>query len=273
MYQVQHPLNYVFSDRKRYNLKHKPIAKQHVISKLEKTENVSLPSKVDLREYVKQIYNQGTIGSCVAHSMAASINIDSNIKDMSANKLFNYATQDIAPSRLYIYWHARSVGSFPVTQDTGSTIHDGSMAMQKYRTCPESMWTYDVTKFTQQPDLDCYKVADSYPGIKIQQIDQDVDHIKQALNAKLPVAFGVVVHQSFMSADAARTGNIPIPGNNDQVMGGHAICMVGYDDSKKCFIFQNSWGPEWGDKGYGYIPYAYILNQQESGDFWTITFA
>lgn len=39
---------------------------------------------------------------------------------------------------------------------------------------------------------------------------------------------------------------------------GHAICVCGYDDSKKAFKFKNSWGPSWGDGGYAWLPYEYV---------------
>ena len=48
---------------------------------------------------------------------------------------------------------------------------------------------------------------------------------------------------------------------------GHAICVVGYSDPRQHFIFKNSWGEDWGDDGYGYIPYSYM--SMYSWDAWT----
>ena len=53
-------------------------------------------------------------------------------------------------------------------------------------------------------------------------------------------------------------------------MGGHAIAAVGYDDDKEYFIVRNSWGTEWGDNGYCYIPYTYLLNKNLANDFWKL---
>ena len=49
-----------------------------------------------------------------------------------------------------------------------------------------------------------------------------------------------------------------MPQKNENTLGGHAICAVGYDDKKQLIKFKNSWSTQWGNKGYGFLPYAYI---------------
>ena len=73
-----------------------------------------------------------------------------------------------------------------------------------------------------------------------------------------------------MSDEVAKTGIVPMPGPDDAPEGGHAILGVGYDDSKEALIIRNSWGTEWGLKGYFYMPYAYITYPNLASDFWTI---
>ena len=60
--------------------------------------------------------------------------------------------------------------------------------------------------------------------------------------------------------------------NNPNRVGGHALCIVGYDDNIAGGVFKiaNSWGKEWGDSGYFYMPYDFILNGDCASDFWTI---
>jgi len=53
------------------------------------------------------------------------------------------------------------------------------------------------------------------------------------------------------------------------VLGGHCVLAVGYDDLQNHFIARNCWGSEWGMKGYFTIPYAYLLDESLSDDFWT----
>ena len=55
------------------------------------------------------------------------------------------------------------------------------------------------------------------------------------------------------------------------MLGGHAIVIVGYDEEKRLFTFRNSWGEDWGDKGYGYLPYDYVCDKDLASDFWVIT--
>ena len=64
---------------------------------------------------------------------------------------------------------------------------------------------------------------------------------------------------------------MPIPNQGEELLGGHAVALVGFDDNRSVFIVRNSWGEEWGDKGYFYMPYEFILNPQFASDFWTIT--
>ena len=49
-----------------------------------------------------------------------------------------------------------------------------------------------------------------------------------------------------------------------------AVVGVGYDDAKQWFIVRNSWGNQWGLKGYFTLPYAYVTDENLASDFWTI---
>ena len=61
-----------------------------------------------------------------------------------------------------------------------------------------------------------------------------------------------------------------MPAASEQVLGGHAVVAVGYDDSQQRFIIRNSWGTGWGQQGYFTMPYAYLTERNLSSDFWTI---
>ena len=61
-----------------------------------------------------------------------------------------------------------------------------------------------------------------------------------------------------------------MPAPTEQVLGGHAVLAVGYNDVQQRFMVRNSWGPDWGMAGYFTIPYAYLANANLSDDFWTI---
>jgi len=61
-----------------------------------------------------------------------------------------------------------------------------------------------------------------------------------------------------------------MPKSNEQVVGGHAVVAVGYDEAKQWFLIRNSWGARWGLKGYFTMPYAYLTDRNLADDFWTI---
>ena len=94
--------------------------------------------------------------------------------------------------------------------------------------------------------------------------------MKGCLASGYPFVFGFTVYESFESSEVARTGDVPMPSAEEPVVGGHAVLAVGYDDEDAVFICRNSWGPAWGDAGYFYMPYAYLLDDNLSDDFWTI---
>ena len=62
-----------------------------------------------------------------------------------------------------------------------------------------------------------------------------------------------------------------MPSPRESVVGGHAVLAVGYDDRGSVFRMRNSWGTKWGMKGYFTMPYAYLLDENLSDDFWQIT--
>ena len=73
-----------------------------------------------------------------------------------------------------------------------------------------------------------------------------------------------------MSNNVARTGVMPYPNTKrERLLGGHAVLLVGYDKTKKVFIVRNSFGKNWGDKGYFYMPFD-IIRPEMSDDYWII---
>jgi C1A family cysteine protease len=85
-----------------------------------------------------------------------------------------------------------------------------------------------------------------------------------------PFVFGFTVYESFESNAVAQTGDMPMPKSGEKVVGGHAVLAVGFDNEDRVFIVRNSWGDGWGDAGYFYIPYAYLLDDNLADDLWTI---
>jgi C1A family cysteine protease len=85
-----------------------------------------------------------------------------------------------------------------------------------------------------------------------------------------PFVFGFSVYDAFESSGVAKSGVLEMPKPGEEVVGGHCVLAVGYDDDAGAFIVRNSWGSKWGKDGYFTMPYAYLLSEDLADDFWTI---
>jgi C1A family cysteine protease len=71
-----------------------------------------------------------------------------------------------------------------------------------------------------------------------------------------------------MTIAAMTTGTIPMPNTKrEQLMGGHAICLTGYNDTTSLFTFTNSWGTYTGISGRFTIPYNYVGSSALAGEY------
>jgi C1A family cysteine protease len=98
--------------------------------------------------------------------------------------------------------------------------------------------------------------------------------MKGCLISGYPFVVGIEIYSSFESQSVAKTGYVPMPNTlTEQFLGGHAIICLGYNDNLYggVWIMKNSWGSSWGDRGYFYLPYAYLTSNSLAGDLWKIT--
>ena len=94
--------------------------------------------------------------------------------------------------------------------------------------------------------------------------------MKTCLAEGFPFVFGFAVYESFEAPEVAKTGVVVMPGKNEDLLGGHAVLAVGYDDTTQRILVKNSWGTKWGMRGYFTMPYAYVSNRELADDFWVI---
>jgi C1A family cysteine protease len=221
----------------------------------------ALPARVDLRPVCPpEVYDQGQLGSCTANAIAAAIEFD---------RMKQNLTPVFTPSRLFIYYNER-VMEGTVSSDSGAMIRDGIKSVGKQGAPPESAWPYVISKFKTKPPAPVYRTALQYKVVLYQRLVQNLNQMRGCLAAGFPFVFGFTVYDSFESQAVANTGVVPMPGSDEQVVGGHAVLAVGYDDSQNRFIVRNSWGSSWGMAGYFTIPYAYLLDSSLSDDLWTV---
>lgn len=218
-----------------------------------------LPESINLRSTCPPVYDQLALGSCTAQAIAGAMQFD-QIKQ----KLHVFI-----PSRLFIYYNEREMMG-TVDTDSGAMLRDGIKSVNKQGGCPEVLWPYDIAKFRVPPPTQCYQIALKHKAISYRRVLQNLLQMRGCLAEGNPFVFGFSVYESFESDKVKRTGQVPMPGPNEAVLGGHACLMIGYDAEKQVFLFRNSWGDTWGDAGYGSLPEAYMLNSDLSSDFWTI---
>ena len=233
------------------------------------------PPSVDLRKWCSPIEDQRTIGSCTANAAVG-------IVEYYQRRAFN---KHLDGSRLFVYKATRNL--LGMTGDTGAYLRSAMGALCSFGVPPEKYWPYDVAKYDVEPPAFVYALGQSYQAEAFYRLDPGgtppadiLAAIKSHLQAGIPPMFGFTVYDSISQA-ASNKGRIPFPIATDRVAGGHAIVAVGYDDTleikhsgapaptRGALIIRNSWGTGWGDRGYGYLPYEYVL-RRVAVDWWAL---
>jgi len=249
---------------------------QSVLGSIGLLKAKGLPPSVDLREWCSPVEDQGGIGSCTAH-------VGVGIIEYYERKSFR---RHIDASRLFLYKVTRNL--MKIKGDTGAYLRTTMGAMVLFGVPPEEYWPYkeDEKEFDKEPPAFCYAFAQSFqtvryfrhdpPGTKAEEI---LRKVKTYLSKGHPAMFGFTVYNSVEQAEKA--GKIPFPTPKERIEGGHAVVAVGYDDKMKiknrygkvettgALLIRNSWGKGWGEGGYGWLPYEYILKGLAE-DFWSV---
>lgn len=234
--------------------------------------DAQLPSKADLRPMNPPIFNQGDQGSCTAHAGARLQGILQNMvlrKQISVPGILFDDNQYTPVSRDMIYYCERDMDG-DIVEDGGSSLTTFTKVAEQIGFCKETLWPYSDQVMYTKPSPEAYAEAAQHKILKAYQLG-DLYHMKHALVMGYPFVFGIQCYESFLSEATAASGVVPMPKlNAEQCQGGHALCMVGYDDGKGAFLFANSWGEQWGQQGYAWLPYEYVQDAQLFFDAWTL---
>ena len=210
-----------------------------------------LPEMANLQRFAPAVGNQGKQGSCVAWSSA-------------------YAARSILEAartgqKQTVYSPAFLYNQIGLQGCQGSYIIRAMEYMTKQGSIPYQQFPYDERDCSRQPDRSLIQQASTnrmrgFTRLSLGDRNDAVDirAIKENLAQGAPVVIGMMVGQSFMQGMMGK--DLWIPEANDRSMmgfGGHAMCLVGYDDKKYggAFLIMNSWGPEWGNNGFGWVRY------------------
>lgn len=206
----------------------------------------AIQSKVDLRNYGSIIEDQGKLGSCTGLASTTAYEIMMRI---------HYPEQAVELSDLFVYFNSRLF--YPsVGLDTGAYLRDSLQAIKRFGVCRESLWPYNISKFARQPTADCYADALTRTITEYELLLSD-DDIVTILNSKRPVVISMELYPEFdmLTAD---NDVVPMPKESDKITAYHAMVLVGYDVAKQQYLAQNSYGTDWGNKGYCWIPFEYL---------------
>lgn len=201
-----------------------------------------LPASVDLSDKLPPVGNQGMQQSCVAWAIAYALK-------SYQEKLESGQQYKFSPS--FIYNQINNGLNAP------TYVTDALNVLSQQGVCPYDEMPYNqndwVTKPSQQAMSDAKKFRIDY-WRKINHTD--IKEVKAHLAAGYPVVIGVTVSEEFIhnGKDIWKDPGTPA--------GGHCMLLVGYDDTKNAFKVMNSWGPEWGDNGFGWIDYGLFTNPQ-----------
>lgn len=220
-------------------------------------EMANLPESVDLRPLCPPVYEQGNLESCTANAIGAAIEYN----QMHTGK------QGFVPSRLFIYYNERVLEG-TIKQDAGATIRNGIKTVTRLGAPPEEVWPYNESAVFTQPHPDAYAAAKLDLVTVYRRVGQTLPLMQACLAEGFPIVFR---YTCFPSMDHTwDDGVIPMPGPTEPEDGGHCMLIVGYKNANRTFLVRNSWGTNWGQQGYGTMPYDYILSPKWTTDLWTI---
>lgn len=236
-----------------------------------------LPGAVDLSFWCSPIEDQGELNTCTA---CAGV----GLLEYFAKRSFG-EFEDLSP--LFLYKVARNLRKRD--GDVGAPLRDIMRTMVLFGVPPERYWPYRIDSLDEEPPAFCYSYAQNYQTLKYFRLDRaDVSarnlllKAKAVLAAGFPCMFGFTVYSSLYIDENIEQGLIPFPDRDrDRVAGGHAVVAVGYNDFKRircsngsgetrgALLIRNSWGKDWGNEGYGWLPYEYVLKGL-TADWWSL---
>ncbi len=217
----------------------------------------NLPGFVDLREWLTPVEDQGELGSCTANAIAGAYEY---LEKRTTGR-------EGEVSRLFVYFQERKLEGNE-NKDSGATLRNGMKVLQKLGACSERTWPYDIHSFANEPHQDAYSEAEQHLIDEYRRVPVDAHAMKTCLAEGYPFVFGMRIYKAF--EDDGQHGRISLPRAGEKDMGSHAMLACGYSDKDEVFVVRNSWGTDWGDKGYCYVPYDYLADSEQTDDCWTV---
>lgn len=236
------------------------------------------PKTVDLREHASAVRFQGQRNACTAFSTCALLELVENQA---------MGTDATALSRRFLYKASRTALQWE--GDVGSHLRATIGTLATVGVVPERWWPWDEAAFDDEPSGFCWAMAGQHridAAVRLDHPDTESDELiqlaKSVVASRMPLVGAITLYEDAVRQSVKNGGAIPLPRAVDKAVGGHAIVIVGYDDSRVianiseggmqttgAFLIQNSWSDKWGDKGFGWVPYDYVTVGQWV-DWWLL---
>jgi C1A family cysteine protease len=201
--------------------------------------------RADHRAEMPEIFDQGGVGTCVA---CATAYYDKTFQERREHG-WSMAPLTHRFSPMFIYSQRDDQSG-----DNGMTIREAMKIVNQEGVCTLADMPYREDAIDSAPTPHQLKAARPFRSRSFARI-ASIGEAESYLADNCFVA-GLLVHESFMDAPG---GRIPMPKHGDPFVGGHALCIVGFDRRRGVFLFANSWGPAWGVDGYGTIGYDVFM--------------
>ncbi len=223
------------------------------------------PPHVDWREYCAPVDDQMGLPTSAAH---ACIGMVQYFERRASGRL-------LRPSRAFLDYNARRLQG--VGALGGATLRFTLKALVQFGVPPEAHWPYTAENLAREPSAFVYGVSHDSKAIRYVRLDSsDGTGDDTLLTIRRLLAAGFVCTLGFPVPDSISNGpEISYPTLSDSVSCGHAVTVVGYDDTlrirsdKGALLVRNSLGRGWGEDGYGWLPYSYV-RQRLAADAWTL---
>lgn len=236
--------------------------RDHIVVVSLRKDSVIDQMKMDLRHIFPDVYHAEELGSSSTNAVCA-IEWYNQIKT---------GKRVSPPSRLFNYYSSLTLEKDKL-EEAGATIKDAIVALAVMGVCNETTFPYKVEMSMVQPPHEAYIEAAHRKISQYARVPHNIKSIETVLLAGHALAVGMLVYESFESQVVQETGVVPFPGIHENALGGIAVVLVGFDrtdPTKPVFILRNCRGSDWGDDGYFYLPYSYILDRNLTFDLWTL---
>lgn len=218
-----------------------------------------LPGKVDLRADFPPVTDQARTASCAAHAVGAAMEYLMRKRGLSADL-----------SYLFIYYNGRQMTGAE-GRDSGMSTGAALASVMAHGACEDSLWPFEVDRVLMKPPGQCYAARLQFADLQYAQVLRG-DPARQALANGWPVVFRFFGPREFME-EAHHTKRMPGWGGRPpaQQAFGHTMLAVGYDDDARDILVRNSWGEQYGERGYLRIPYDTLEAATNEWEFWSIS--